>query len=146
MRKLRFTGKFAAIVLLFMFVVNVTVLVHEVIASAYVRTESRTGTEYSQDGIDWWPIKIPTLQAFAEASATPTATMGSATPGSYSGWATVSATAGDQPPVKDSGVIWIHINLDGKIDSSSGGYYVKATDADENASTSASAGGYLYGN
>lgn len=145
MRKSGFIGKFATIVLLLVFVVNVTILVHDVIASAYVKTVTSTGTEYSQDGFDVWGfIKIPTLQAFAEASATPTAPWRSATPGPYSGWARVSATAGNQEK-EDSGVIWIHINQDGRVDSSSGGYYVKVTHSDENASTSAYASGYLYG-
>ena len=89
-------------------VTNVTILVHDVIESAYVKTVTSTGTEHSQDGFKVWGNKIRALQAFTEASATPTAPRRSATPGPYSGWATGSATAGNQEK-RDSGVIWIHI-------------------------------------
>ena len=142
MRNSRFIGKFATIVILFIFVVNVTVFVHEVVASAYVRTSTSTGTEV-KDSWNVRGIQLRTYVAFAEAEAYPTATQGQATPGPYSGYASVSATVGGVTD-RESGVIWIRITQDGRVGSTSGGYSVKVT-GDENASTSAFASGHLYG-
>lgn len=140
MRNSRFIGKFATIVILFVFVVNVTVFVHEVVASAYVKTVTNTGTEIDTT---WnvWGIQINTYRAFAEAEASPKAS-GDATEGPYSGYSTVSATVGGVTN-RDSGPIWIRVTHDGNVEPSAG-RTIKVT-GDKDASTSAFASGYLYG-
>ena len=138
-----FIGKFATIVTLFIFLVNVTVLVHEVIASAYVKTVTNTGTEI-ESSWNVLGIQLNTYRAFAEAEARPNATTDT-TPGSYSGYASVSATVGGSTK-RDSGPIWIRVSrggVGGSMDPSQG-LYVKKT-GDEDASTSAFASGHLYG-
>ena len=125
-----------------MFVVNVAVLVHDVIASAYVKAVTSTGTEVKTRG-HHFGFTFNTFVAFAKAEAYPTAPWRDATPGQYSGYASVSATVGGETE-EDSGVIWVRIMQDGTVGSSSGGYAVKVT-GDEDASTSAFASGHLYG-
>ena len=140
MRKSCFIGKFATIVILLIFVVNVTVFVHEVIASAYVKTVTNTGTEI-EDSWNFRGIRISTLIAFAEAEAHPKASL-NATPGPYSGYASVSATVGGKTD-GSSGPIWIRVTQGMDVEPSAG-RTIKLT-GDKDASTSASASGYLYG-
>lgn len=142
MRKSRFIEKFTTIVILFMFVINITVLVQDIAAAVYVKAVTSTGTEEGQ-GFDWWIFKIPTLFAFAKAEVYPRWSWRNETPGIYSGYASVSATVGDMTE-EDSGIIWVRITPDGDEDSS-GGYSVKVT-GDEDASTSAFASGHIYEN
>ena len=140
MRKSCFIGKFATIVIFFLFVVNVTVLVHEVVASAYVKTVTNTGTEI-KDSWTVWGVAIRTYRAFAEAEAHPKTSL-DATPGLYSGYSTVSATVGGKTD-RSSGLIWIRVTQGMDVEPSAG-RTIKVT-GDEDASTSAFASGYLYG-